>query len=124
MAILCRGIRGATTANANTKTAIVAATRELLKAIIKANGLEEEQVAAIFFTTTRDLTAEFPAVAARQMGWTHTALLCGHEMDVVDAVKSVIRVLILANTDKAQREIQHIYLKGARNLRERGTEEG
>ena len=122
MTTLCRGIRGATTAEVNTKEAILAATKELLQALKEANGIEVEQVAAVFFTTTRDLTAEFPAVAARQMGWNHTALLCGHEMDVADASPSVIRVLMLVNTDRSPQELTHIYLRGAKHLRGRGME--
>ncbi|MBI2871735.1 MAG: chorismate mutase [Chloroflexi bacterium] len=119
---VCRGIRGATTADANTKEAIVSATRELLEAVVSANGIVEVQVAAVFFTTTRDLNAEFPAVAARQMGWTSTALICGHEMDVPDAATSVVRVLMLVNTDKSPDRLVNVYLKEAKNLRSRGTE--
>ena len=120
MSTVCRGLRGATTAEANTKEAIVTATRELLQSLIDANGIDEEQVAAVFFTTTHDLTAEFPAVAARQMGWTYTALLCGREMEVADAESSVVRVLMLVNTEKNQQELKPVYLRGAKNLRARG----
>ena len=120
--MMCRGIRGATTADANTKEAIVQATKELLRTLTTANGVQEDQVASIFFTTTQDLTAEFPAVAARQIGWNDTPLLCGHEMNVPDGTPSVIRVLMLVNTSKRARDISHKYLKGAQNLRERGAD--
>ena len=119
---MCRGIRGATTAEANTKEAIIQATQDLFQQMITANDVQEEQVAAVFFTTTRDLTAEFPAVAARQFGWTNTALLCGHEMDIGDATPSVIRILMLVNTEKQPKDLVHVYSKGARNLRNRGME--
>lgn len=119
--MMCRGIRGATTADANTKEAIVQATKELLQTLATTNGVQEDQVASILFTTTQDLTAEFPAVAARQMGWTNAPLLCGHEMDVPDGTPSVIRVLMLVNTSKRAQDIFHKYLKGAQHLRERGT---
>ena len=74
----------------------------------------------MFFTTTRDINAEFPAVAARHIGWTQVALMCGHEMDVPDAQPRCIRVLVLLNTEKSQSDIQNVYLREAVNLRSRG----
>ena len=112
-----RGIRGATIAEANSREAILVATKELLHELMRANDLQVEDVACGFFTTTRDLDAEFPAVGAREMGWTQVALLCGHEMDVPGAMSGVIRVMLLVNTDKRQNEIVHVYLKEARRLR-------
>lgn len=120
---MVRGVRGATTAEANTREAILSATKELLQEVAKANALNSAEVAAAFLTTSPDLNAEFPAVAARQMGWTEIPLLCGHEMAVPDGLRSCIRVLILVNTDKAQGEMNHIYLRGAVNLRNRGIKE-
>ena len=117
----CRGIRGATTADANTREAILGATEDLLLQIVEANHISEDDVAAIFFTTTRDLNAEFPALAARQMGWVNSALLCGHEMDVPDGTQSIVRILMLVNTSKKPDELVHLYLKGAENLRNRGV---
>jgi chorismate mutase len=119
-----RGLRGATTAESNTKEAILEATKELLGELAAANGLKTDDIAAVFFTTTKDLNAEFPAVAARQMGWDQTALMCGHEMDVPDGQAMCIRVLILLNTDKAPHELKTRYLRGAKNLRKRGMEAG
>lgn len=118
----CRGVRGATTVTANTKEAVTEATREVLEKIIEANGIAAEDVAYALFTTTRDVNAEFPAVAARLMGWDKVALMCGHEMDVPDATKGVIRVMVLWNTGKRQDEIVNIYLRGAAHLRQRGME--
>ncbi|MBO9359044.1 MAG: chorismate mutase [Thermomicrobium sp.] len=115
--VQCRGIRGATTVEANTAEAIVQATRELLLALVEANGVELDQIASIIFTTTRDLTATFPAVAARELGWIHVPLLCAHEMDVPGAPMGVVRVLMHVNTEKSPREIRHVYLRGARVLR-------
>ena len=117
-----RGIRGASTADSNTRTAIVETTRELLEKLVEANDIDPDDVASAIFTTTTDLNAEFPAVAARQMGWKHVALMCGHEMAVPDAPSQCIRVLILINTDKSPRELNNIYLRGASNLRARGME--
>ena len=114
----CRGIRGATTASANTKEAILDATKELLQRIIKANEVEIEDIACVIFTATPDLNAEFPALAAREMGWSQVALLCcGHEMDVPDSLQQCLRILMLANTNKRADEIIHIYLKEAQGLR-------
>jgi len=113
----CRGIRGATTVNANTAEAIVSATRELLLALVEANQIDPDQIASIIFTTTRDLNATFPAVAARELGWVHVPLLCAHEMDVPGAPRGVVRVLMHVNTEKSPREIRHVYLRGARVLR-------
>lgn len=113
----CRGIRGATTVEANDAEAILAATRELLEAIVAANGLREEDVASVFFSATPDLDAVFPARAARDLGWVHTALFCGQEIDVAGALPKCVRVLIHWNTPRAQREVVHVYLRGARVLR-------
>ena len=118
-----RGIRGATTAAENTKEAILEATTELIRSLVEANGIDLDDVAATLITTTRDLNAEFPALAARRMGWTNAALLCGHEMQVPDALPNCIRILMLVNTDKAPLDLAHVYLRGAENLRNRGMED-
>lgn len=120
--LTCRGIRGATTATENTKEAILTATSELLREVTKANDLSDQNMAAVWFTTTPDLNAQFPALAAREMGWTQVALLCGHEMAVPDDVPQCIRVLLLVNTKKSPSELKHIYLNGAANLRNRSAE--
>lgn len=117
MTVRCRGVRGATTCEANTREAILAATRELLELLIAQNDIRADDVASAIFTTTTDLDAEFPAVAARAIGWTDTALLCGHEMYVPGSLRSCIRVLIHWNTERRADEIVHIYIKGAQNLR-------
>jgi chorismate mutase len=118
-----RGIRGATTAVENTREAILEATRELLVELVEANGIDADDVAATIFTTTQDLNADFPAVAARRLGWTDVPLMCGHEMAVPDAQKRCIRALVMVNTDKGPRELSHVYLRDAKNLRDRGFRE-
>ena len=115
--IMCRGIRGATTVEENTAQSILAGTRELLMALIEANALKQEDIASAYFTTTEDLNAEYPALAARQLGWHDVALLCGHEMNVPHGLKMCVRVMIHWNTTRQIDEVQHIYLKGAVNLR-------
>ena len=115
--MLTRGVRGATTVEANTPEAILEATRELLAAMLKVNDLDVEYVASAFFTATPDLNAEFPALAAREMGWHNVALLCGHEMNKPGSLPMCLRVLLHVNTDRPAGEIHHIYLRGARALR-------
>lgn len=117
MTMACRGVRGATTCAENTRTAILAATRELIEAVVAANDINVEDVASCWFTTTSDLYAEFPAVAARQLGWTDTALMNTHEMAVPGGLPMCIRLIIHWNTDRAQADIQHVYLHGAMALR-------
>jgi chorismate mutase len=117
MTIYCRGIRGATTADANTREAILEATRDMLERLIEANGLRSEDIASAIFSTTADLTAEFPAVAARELGWLDAALFCTHEMAVPGSLARCIRVLIHWNTTRRADEIVHVYIRGARTLR-------
>jgi len=113
----CRGVRGAVTVAENTEEAILAATRELLQVIIKRNEMHPDDIASVYFTTTADLTATYPALAARQMGWHDLALLCGHEMAVPGGLKMCIRVLIHWNTPRSAKEIVHVYLREAQALR-------
>ena len=113
----CRGIRGAITAKENSEEAILEATTELLQQLIKANDIEVDQIASATFTTTVDLNAEYPAVAARRLGWVDTALICGHEMDVPKGLKKVVRVMVLINTEKTAKDIRHVYMKDAIKLR-------
>lgn len=113
----CRGVRGAITVDANTPEAILEGTRLLLAMMIRQNGIEERDVASVIFTTTPDLNAEFPALAARQLGWMQAALLCGHEMTVPGALGRCVRILIHWNTAKSADEIVHVYLRDAERLR-------
>jgi chorismate mutase len=113
----CRGIRGATTVDNNTKEDILNSAKELLQKMIDANGLQPDNVACAIFTTTHDLNAEFPAAAARQLGWAHPALLCAQEMNVPGSLQRCLRILILYNTEKSAEEIVHVYIKGATILK-------
>jgi chorismate mutase len=115
--LACRGIRGATTVEVNTAEEILEATTDLLTALILLNEIEPEDVASAIFTTTPDLTATFPAVAARQLGWTEVPLLCSHEMEVPGALGQVVRILLHVNTIRPTSEIRHVYLREARVLR-------
>ncbi len=115
--MLCRGIRGATTVGTNTRESILDATTELLRAMVKENEIEPEKVASAIFTTTPDLNAEFPALAARKLGWNDVALLCGHEMAVPGSLPMCLRILLHVNTERSADQIVHVYLRGAKVLR-------
>lgn len=116
-AMMCRGVRGATTVEHNTRDEILKATRQLLALMIRMNRMHAEDVASVIFTVTSDLNAEFPALAARQLGWLDVPLLCTYEISVPNSLPHCIRVLISWNTDRGQRDIQHIYIKDAVKLR-------
>ena len=113
----CRGVRGATLVQRNDRESILTATRQLLALMIRRNGIHSEDVASAIFTTTPDLNAEFPALAARQLGWLEVPLLCGQEMAVPAALSSCVRVLLHWNTDLPQSALQHVYIHGAEKLR-------
>lgn len=115
--IVCRGIKGATTVERNTREAILAATTELLSRMVELNDVQPDDIASAIFSTTPDLNAEFPAVAARRMGWTDVPLCCVHEMDVPGSLRMCLRILLHVNTTRSAREIVHVYLRGARVLR-------
>jgi chorismate mutase len=113
-----RGIRGATTVQANDAAAIVGGTLELLRVLRDRNGLKPEDIGYVWFTVTSDLNAAFPADAARVgMGWTEVPLICGQEIPVPGAIAKCVRVLIAWNTNRAQRDVRHAFLHGARSLR-------
>ena len=113
----CRGVRGATTAADNSPEEILEATRQLLALMIRQNGIKPEDVCSAILSTTTDLDAEFPALAARQLGWIDVALMCVHELDVPGSLRHCIRVLLHWNTDKEPDKIVHVYIKDAAHLR-------
>ena len=116
-----RGIRGATTAEANTAESITQATEELLRELVRLNDLDPAEICFSYFTTTHDLTAEFPAFAARRLGWLDVPLLCGHDMNVPQpnprAVPMCIRILLLYNTPRPQSTMRFTYLHGAEAIK-------
>src|SRR5690348_18491901 len=112
-----RGLRGATTAAANTGQAILDATAELLRGLQEANGFRPDDVESAIFTSSPDLTAEYPARAARLLGWSDVPLLGACEVAVPEALPRCIRVLLHFHTTKTQRELKHTYLQGAAILR-------
>jgi len=115
--LYCRGIRGATTVEHNTREEILAATTEMLQILIQRNALQAEDIASAIFSVTDDLDAEFPALAARKLGWTEVALMCSREIPVPHSLRKCIRVLLHVNTTRSAAEIQHVYIHGAVTLR-------
>jgi len=112
-----RGVRGAITVHSNTKKEIVESTKQLLEEIILVNKIKVKDIAAIFFSSTPDLNAEFPAIAARSLGWLYTPLLCTNEIKVPGSLKKCVRVMMIINSARLQAKIKYIYLKGAAQLR-------
>ena len=113
----CRGIRGATTVERNDREEILTATKELLELLIAKNDLQKEDVASAIFSMTDDLDADFPALAARDLGWTEVALICMREIPVPHSLRKCIRILLHVNTERSASEIQHVYIRGAVKLR-------
>jgi len=111
------GIRGAITIDANTEEDIIKNTSVLLEEVIKANKLDKARICSIFFSSTKDITAAYPAKAARLMGFTDTPLMCFQEMDVAGGLQMCIRLCIFYNEDMDKQKVRHVYLKGAAVLR-------
>lgn len=112
-----RGVRGAITVTENSVDQVESATTELLHAMVDANQIDPADIASCWLTTTSDVNATFPAVAARKLGWLDVPLLCAHEMDVPGSLGYCIRIMFHWNTEKVQSAISHIYLKDAISLR-------
>jgi chorismate mutase len=112
-----RGIRGAIDVARNDKKEVLAQSRELLAALVRSNRIRPADVAAAIFSMTPDLDAEFPAIAARELGWTEVPLMCCRELGVPGAMKRVIRVLLLVNTRIPASKIRHQYLGATPRLR-------
>ena len=110
-------IRGATTVIRDEPELIREATRELLGKLVTANKLETDQIVSAIFTVTQDLRSEFPALAAREMGWHDVPLLCTVEIDVKGALQSCIRVLLHVSSALARSDVKHVYLRDAVVLR-------
>ncbi len=113
-----RGIRGATAAAEDRPQAILLATQELLREILRWNdGLTTEEVASVFFTVTEDLCSAYPAEAARRLGWDAVPMICSQEIPVPGGLPRIIRVLVHWNTDVPQSHVRHVYLHDAAKLR-------
>ncbi|GLW22437.1 chorismate mutase [Microbispora triticiradicis] len=114
---MVRAIRGAVQVEGNDRDAILAGTTELVSEVMGRNNLTTDDVISVIFTCTPDLTAEFPALAARKLGFHDVPLLCATEIDVPGALPRVVRLMAHVQTDRPRQEIQHVYLRGAVALR-------
>ncbi|MDY6935669.1 MAG: chorismate mutase [Spirochaetota bacterium] len=112
-----RGVRGATTVKSNIREEIVEKTSELLELIVEKNDIDLQDIASVILSVTDDINAEFPAVAARDLGWIYTPLLCTREIPIKGSLKNCIRVLMHVNSDKDQESMIHVYLHNANQLR-------
>ncbi|HUY17411.1 MAG TPA: chorismate mutase [Acidimicrobiales bacterium] len=115
---LVRGLRGASSCAANTVEEINEVTQELLLAMLERNGLRHDDVISVLFTTTPDLTASFPAAAARGIGFGDVPLLCASEINVPGAMPLTVRILLHAYTDRSRSELRHVYLRNTSSLRD------
>lgn len=113
----CRAVRGAITVKNNEKQEILAATTRLLLSLVDKNQIPKEEIVSIIFSVTEDLNAEFPAVAARALGWNLVPMLCSYELNVPGSLPKCLRVLLTFNTDKKQEDLLPQYLDGAAGLR-------
>jgi chorismate mutase len=113
-----RALRGATTIDEDVPEQIVGRVRELVAAMLESNGITEEELISILFTATKDISSMFPATAARDLGLADVPLIGAQERDVVGALPRCVRVMAHVTTDRSRREINHVYLHGARVLRE------
>jgi len=118
MSTSVKAVRGATTVDADTVEAITDRVVALLRAILERNGLVEDDVISILFTATEDIVSTFPATAARSMGLGAVPLICARELAVVGSVPRCIRVMLHVESDRPRGEIHHVYLEGARGLRD------
>ena len=112
-----RAIRGAVQVAANDRAEILVGTAELVTEVMNRNELSTEDVISVIFTATADLTAEFPALAARKLGFQEVPLLCATEIDVPGAMPHVVRLMMHVETGKSRSALQHVYLHGATALR-------
>jgi chorismate mutase len=112
-----RAIRGAVQVDANERDAILESTAELVTAVMSRNDLSTDDVISVLFTATPDLNAEFPALAARKIGFHEVPLMCASEIAVPGAMPRVVRLMAHVETDRSRSELQHVYLRGAAALR-------
>ena len=113
-----RALRGATTVDADTPEQVTTRIQALMRTLLERNGLEPDDLISVVFTATGDVVSKFPALAAREMGLGHVPLLCAREIDVVGATPLCLRVLAHVHTDREPDQLHHVYLEGARGLRD------
>ncbi|WP_432535844.1 chorismate mutase [Kineococcus arenarius] len=112
-----RAVRGAVQVDVDEREVVLAATRELVTEVVRLNELSPDDFISILFTCTSDLTSEFPAVAARELGMGDVPLMCARELEVDGSMPRVIRLMAHVETPRARAEVRHVYLRGAQALR-------
>jgi len=115
--VAVRAIRGAVQVDADEREQVLEATAELVAEVMRRNALQTDDVISVLFTATPDLTSEFPALAARKIGFTDVPLICAAEISVPHALPRVVRLMAHVETDRPRSELQHVYLRGAQALR-------
>jgi chorismate mutase len=118
MPVSVRAVRGATTVDADTPDSIRERVVALLEQVLKQNGLSEDDIISILFTATEDIVSTFPATAARSMGLGAVPLICARELAITGSVPRCIRVMLHVNTERSRNDIHHVYLEGAKGLRD------
>jgi chorismate mutase len=118
MPIAVRALRGATTVDADTAEEVTEATTALLRAMLGRNGVDHEEIISILFTATGDIVSIFPATAARTIGLGDVPLICARELDIVGATPRCIRIMMHVSTELSRPELHHVYLEGARGIRD------
>ena len=118
MPVSVRAVRGATTVDADNPEAIRERVVALLEQVLKQNGLSEDDIISILFTATEDIVSTFPATAARSMGLGAVPLICARELAIVGSVPRCIRVMLHVETERPRSDIHHVYLEGAKGLRD------
>ncbi|MGJ6963194.1 chorismate mutase [Streptosporangium sp. G11] len=114
---MIRAIRGAIQVGANDRDEILSGVTELVTEVMGRNRLTTDDVISVIFTATPDLTAEFPALAARKLGFHDVPLICASEIDVPGALPRVVRLMAHVDVERSRQDIQHVYLRGAVALR-------
>ena len=117
-ALMVRGLRGATTVDADTAAQVTERSQELMREIMARNDLVEDDIVSVLFTATPDVTSIFPATAIREIGFGAVPLLCAAEIAVPGAMPLCIRVLLHVHTTRSRDEMHHVYLHGAQVLRD------
>lgn len=113
-----RALRGATTVDADTTEQISERVQTLLQQMLDRNGVDKDDCISILFTATDDIHSMFPALAARGMGFGDVPLICARELDITGGTPRCVRIMMHINTDKARNELHHVYLEGAKGLRD------
>ncbi|NLI68771.1 MAG: chorismate mutase [Bacilli bacterium] len=115
---MMRGFRGATTVKENDEAEILEETEKLVKMMVEKNDIKPEQISHVFFSVTEDLNATFPAKVSRRIpGWKYVPVMCMREIDVPGSLEKCIRVMLVAETELKQDEVEHVFLNDAVKLR-------